>query len=112
MARHLTFVRKPRKLPAVLSLEEVARLLEAAPGSKYKTALSAAYGAGLRVSKVVSLKVSHIDSKRMLLRTEQGRPLGSLCDALSKAAGATARLVNRYLTSARQNPESTTAGAA
>ena len=47
IALHLTFVREPRKMPAVLSLEEVARLLEAAPGPKYKAALSAAYAAGL-----------------------------------------------------------------
>jgi integrase/recombinase XerD len=73
MARHLTFVREPRKIPVILSLEEVARLLEAAPGPKYKAALSAAYGAGLRVSEVVSLKVSDVDSKRMLLRIEQGK---------------------------------------
>src|SRR5467141_696654 len=58
MARHLTFVREPRKIPVILSLEEIARLLEAAPGPKYKAALSAAYGAGLRVSEVVALKVS------------------------------------------------------
>jgi integrase/recombinase XerD len=73
MARHLTFVREPRKMPAVLSPEEVARLLEAAPGPKYKAALSAAYGAGLRVSEVVTLKVSDIDSERLLLRIEQGK---------------------------------------
>jgi integrase/recombinase XerD len=73
MARHLTFVREPRKIPVILSLEEIARLLEAAPGPKYKAALSAAYGAGLRVSEVVALKVSNIDSERMLLRIEQGK---------------------------------------
>jgi integrase/recombinase XerD len=73
MARHLTFVREPRKLPAVLSPEEVARLLEAAPGPKYKAALSAAYAAGLRVCEVVALKVSDIDSERLLLRIEQGK---------------------------------------
>ena len=73
MARHLTFVREPGKVPVVLSPEEVARLLEAAPGPKYKAALSAAYGAGLRVSEVVSLKVPDVDSKRMLLRIEQGK---------------------------------------
>ena len=50
--RHLTFVHEPRKLPVVLSPEEVARFLEAAPGVKYKAALSVAYGAGLRVSEV------------------------------------------------------------
>ena len=73
MARPLTFVREPRKIPVILSLEEIARLLEAAPGPKYKAALSAAYGAGLRVSEVVALKVSDIDSERMLLRIEQGK---------------------------------------
>ena len=64
MARHLTFVREPRKIPVVLSPEEVARLLEAAAGPKYKAALSAAYAAGLRVSEVVALKVSDIDAER------------------------------------------------
>jgi integrase/recombinase XerD len=56
-----------------LSPEEVARFLEAAPGPKYKAALSAGYGAGLRVSEVVALKVSDVDSRRMLLRIEQGK---------------------------------------
>jgi len=73
MARHLTFVHEPRKVPIVMSPEEVARFLEAAPGPKYKAALSAAYGAGLRVSEVVALKVSDVDSQRMLLRIEQGK---------------------------------------
>ena len=73
MARHLTFVREPRKIPTVLSEEEIVRLLEAAPGPKYKAAFAAAYGAGPRVSEVVALKVSDIDSKRMLLRIEQGK---------------------------------------
>jgi integrase/recombinase XerD len=71
--KHLTFVPEPRKIPVVLSLEEVARLLEAAPGPKYKAALAAAYGAGLRVSEVATLKVSDIDSERMMLRVEQGK---------------------------------------
>lgn len=70
---HTTFIREPRKLPVVLSPQEVARLLNAASGLKYKTALSLAYGAGLRAAEVVSLKVSDIDSKRMLIRVEQGK---------------------------------------
>jgi site-specific recombinase XerD len=70
---HTQFVHKPRKLPVVLSPEEVARLLGAAPGLKYKAALSVAYGAGLRVSEVAALKVSDIDSQRMLIRVEQGK---------------------------------------
>jgi hypothetical protein len=52
----------------VLTQEEVAGLLDAAPGAKYKAALSVAYGAGLRASEVLSLKLSDIDSARMLLR--------------------------------------------
>jgi len=50
MARHLTLVRQPQKLPVVLTLEEVARLIEAAPGPKYKAAL----GVALRVSEVAT----------------------------------------------------------
>ena len=70
---HTTFIREPRKLPVVLSPEEVARLLNAAPGLKYKAALSVAYGAGLRAAEVVSLKVCDIDSRRMIVRVEQGK---------------------------------------
>ena len=73
MARHLTFVREPRKMPAVLSSDEVVHLLKATPGPKYKAALGVAYGAGLRVSEVVSLKISDVNSKRMLLKVEQGK---------------------------------------
>jgi len=73
LTKHLSFIHEPRKAPVVLSPQEVARFLEAAPGIKYKAALSVAYGAGLRVSEVVSLKVSDIDSKRMMLRVEQGK---------------------------------------
>ena len=73
LAKQASFVHEPRKLPVVLSPEEVARMLEAAPGIKYKAALSVAYGAGLRVSEVVSLKVSDVDSQRMMLRVEQGK---------------------------------------
>ncbi len=75
LAHQLTRVHYPRKLARVLSPEDVARLLEAAPGPglKYKAALSVAYGAGLRAMEVVALKVSDIDSKRMLIRVEQGK---------------------------------------
>ncbi|NIN37401.1 MAG: tyrosine-type recombinase/integrase [Gammaproteobacteria bacterium] len=69
----MPFVREPRKLPVVLSPEEVVRLLDAAPGLKYRAALSVAYGAGLRASEVVSLKVGDIDSARMVIRVEQGK---------------------------------------
>jgi integrase/recombinase XerD len=73
MASHLPFVRQRRKLPVVLSPEEVSRFLEAAPGLKYKAAFSVAYGAGLRASEVISLKPTDIDSQRMVIRVEQGK---------------------------------------
>jgi site-specific recombinase XerD len=66
-------VRVARTLPIILSREEVSRLIEAAKNLKHRTALSVAYGAGLRVSEVIALKVGDIDSQRMLLRIEQGK---------------------------------------
>ena len=66
-------VYEPRKLPLVLSIEEVTRLIDAAGGLKYKAALSIAYGAGLRASEVVHLKISDIDSQRMVIHVEQGK---------------------------------------
>lgn len=72
MAR-MSPVHVPHKLPVVLSCEEVARLIAAAPNLKYQTALSIAYGAGLRVSEITALKVGDIDSQRMTLRVEQGK---------------------------------------
>ncbi len=73
LARGLIATRRPDKMREVLSVEEAARLLEAAPGIKYKAALGVAYGAGLRVSEVAYLKVDDIDSQRMLIRVEQGK---------------------------------------
>ena len=94
LARYLTFVREPRRIPVILSLEEIARLLDAAPGPKYKAALSAAYGAGLRVSEVVALKVSHrFRADAAAHRAGQGAQ-GSFCNAFPAAIGATARLVS------------------
>ncbi len=66
-------VRIPRTLPVILSPEEVTRLIAAAEPLKYQVALSLAYGAGLRASEVVSLKVTDIDSQRMALRIQRGK---------------------------------------
>ena len=71
LARRLTVVPYPRRIPTVLSVEEVTLLLRATSAPKYKAAFATAYGAGLRVSEVVALKVGDIDSERMLLRVEQ-----------------------------------------
>ena len=73
LARRLVRINHPRKLPVVLSLDEVGRLLNATTCLKHQAALSVAYGAGLRVAEVASLKVADIDSERMLLRVERGK---------------------------------------
>ena len=72
-AAALTSVRQPQRLPVLLSPQEVARLLDHAPGLKARAALSLAYGAGLRASEVVFLKVTDIDSARHVIRIEQGK---------------------------------------
>jgi len=69
----LSTVPVPRKLPVVLSREEVHRLLEATTNLKYKAAFAVAYGAGLRISDVTALKIGDIDSERMTLHVEQGK---------------------------------------
>jgi len=66
-------VREPERLPVVLSPPEVAEILACAPNLKAQTALSVAYGAGLRGSEVVCLKTTDIDSERMVIRIEQGK---------------------------------------
>jgi len=66
-------VRRPHRLPVVLSHEEVVQFFDHVPSLKYRAALMTCYGAGLRVSEAVALKVSDIDSQRMLLRVEQGK---------------------------------------
>lgn len=73
LARKLIRLRYPRKLPVVLSADEVARLLAATTCRKHRAALSVAYGAGLRVAEVASLKVGDIDSRRMLIVVERGK---------------------------------------
>ena len=69
----MPFIREPQRLPVVLSPDEVARLLRAAPGLKYRAALSVAYGAGLRASEVTGLQVGDIP------RVKPGGRLASEC---------------------------------
>lgn len=71
--QQIPYPRPERKLPVVLSLAEVTQFLEAIPNLKHRAALMTAYAAGLRVSEVVALKVTDIDSRRMVLRVEQGK---------------------------------------
>ncbi len=71
----LHFRTEPRKLPVVFSAEEVFEIFRGAPGPglKYRAALSVSYGTGLRASEVCNLKVSDIDSDRMLIHVERGK---------------------------------------
>lgn len=71
--KHTSHVHQPRKLPVILSMEEVTKLLQAAGSLKYQAALGVAYGAGLRANEVVHLTVTDIDSTRMVIRVEQGK---------------------------------------
>jgi len=71
--KRVRYVRQERKLPVILNREEMAQLIHAAGNNKDRAALSVAYGAGLRVSEVVKLKTTDIDSKRMAIRVEQGK---------------------------------------
>ena len=75
MKKYMQFRTEPRKLPIILSPEEVSAVLAAAPGPglKYRAALSISYGAGLRASEVTNLKVRDIDSDRMLIHVERGK---------------------------------------
>ena len=65
--------RQPKRLPEVLSPEEVGAIIDAAPSPKYRAAFMLCYGAGLRTDEVVHLLPHHIDSERMLIRVEQGK---------------------------------------
>jgi len=71
--KRMSPVRVPDRLPMVLSVEDITRLLNAAPNLKSKAALSVAYGAGLRASEVCHLKLTDIDSERMIIHIEQGK---------------------------------------
>ncbi len=65
--------RTEKKLPIVLSMDEVQRFFDALVSLKHRALLMTAYAAGLRVSEVVSLRVNDIDSERMVIRVDQGK---------------------------------------
>jgi integrase/recombinase XerD len=90
VTRLLTFVAEPRKIPVILSTEEVARFLEAAPGPKYKAALSALWGGPARFRGRRAEGVGYrLQAHAAADRAGQGAQ-GSLCDALPTAAGTAA----------------------
>jgi integrase/recombinase XerD len=73
IVERVPYARKQQQLPVILSADEVVRFFVAVPSLKHRTALMAAYAAGLRVSEVVRLRVADIDRDRMLIRVEQGK---------------------------------------
>jgi integrase/recombinase XerD len=73
IVERIVHARQARKLPVVLSREEVVRFLEAVPGLTARMALTTAYAAGLRLSEVVALKAANIDSQRMVIQIERGK---------------------------------------
>jgi site-specific recombinase XerD len=73
LVERIPFAREPCKLPTVLTADEVVRFLEAVSSLKARVALTTAYAAGLRVSEVAALKISDIDTCRMVLRIERGK---------------------------------------
>ena len=82
--------KRPRKLPEILSNEEVRHFLDAIINHKHRAIDMTAYAAGLRVSEATHLKVTDIDSQRMMLRVEQGK--GSLfCSGKSRPLGQNAQ---------------------
>jgi len=73
LPERIPYARTSRKLPVVLSADEVVRFLEAVPSLKTRAALTTAYAAGLRASEAASIKIADIDSGRMVIRVEQGK---------------------------------------
>lgn len=69
----IAYARTPRKLPTILSPDEIVRFLEAVPSLKARAALTTAYAAGLRASETVSLRIADIDSDRMLIQVRHGK---------------------------------------
>ncbi len=73
LVRKMRHLKEPRKIPEILNIEEVTRIIQCAGNLKYQTAFSVAYGAGLRASEITRLKVSDVDKERMILRVEKGK---------------------------------------
>jgi site-specific recombinase XerD len=70
---HIPYAKRPKRLPIVLSADEVQRLLACVQFLKARLALTTAYAAGLRISEATHLKVADLDSSRMMIRVQQGK---------------------------------------
>lgn len=95
---HIPFPRTERKLPVVLSPAELLQFLNSIRSLKYRTILMTAYGAGLRLSEVTHLRVSDIDSQRMVIRVRQGK---GRTDRYVMLSPVLLQLLRRYWLAAR-----------
>jgi integrase/recombinase XerD len=86
--------KKPQKLPIVLTQEEVLKFLASVRSLKHRTILTTCYAAGLRVSEAICLKVTDIDSERMLIRVQQGK--GAKCFATHLAPYVLVKIMLRW----------------
>ena len=73
MIEHIPFPKQPKRLPVVLSRQEVTRLFGAVSNIKHRTILMTLYATGLRLSEMLALQLGDLDSQRMLLRVRQGK---------------------------------------
>ena len=92
LPERIPYARRPKSLPVVLSAGEVARLIEAVEDPVFK-ALATVYATGMRTAEVLSLRIDHIESARMLLRVEQGKGRRPVRHALPDAARYSAGVV-------------------
>lgn len=95
--------KRPHKLPIVLSQEEMLLFFDHVAGLKNRAALMTCYGAGLRVSEAVTLKVSDIDGKRKLIRVQQGK---GQKDRYAMLSDRLHMVLRRYYKALRPDPES------
>ena len=73
LAEEVYHIREPQKLPLVMSVEEIKRLLAVASSLETRVLLSLGYGCGLRANEIVRLKVKHIDRAQNIIRIEQSK---------------------------------------
>ncbi len=73
LIKHIPLPKKPKRLPLVISHEEVLTLIGTPTNIKHRAILTTCYATGLRASEVVNLKVSDIDSKRMVISIREGK---------------------------------------
>ena len=73
MIEHIPFPKQPKRLPVVLSRQEVQRLFEALSNLKHRTILMTLYATGLRIAEALALQIPDIDRERMLIRVRQGK---------------------------------------